>query len=118
MRRKNPPETPLYVKLPSPAVDKLDRASAALGVPKKQLVADLVARYVDPDGGPVLGTYSFQAHPAQELPEVLNAKQAGVLLQIDEKQVIELAEKGTLPGKKLGTQWRFSREALVAWLAT
>ena len=118
MRRKNPPETPLYVKLPSPAVDKLDRASAALGVSKKQLVTDLVAKYVDPDGGPVLGTYTFQPYPQPDVPEVMNAKQAGQFLQIDEKQVVELAEKGTLPGKKLGTQWRFSRDALVAWLST
>ena len=115
MRRKNPPETPLYVKLPTPTVDKLDRASAALGVSKKQLVTDLVAKYVEPDGGPIIGTYSFQTY---EMPEVLNAKQAGQFLQIAESQVIELAEKGTLPGKKLGTQWRFSRDALVAWLST
>ena len=39
-------------------------------------------------------------------------------LQIDEKNVIELAEAGKLPGKKLGPVWRFSRDALVAWLST
>ena len=48
----------------------------------------------------------------------MNAEQAGQFLQIDEKIVIELAEAGKLPGKKLGPVWRFSREALVAWLST
>ena len=135
MPRKSPPQTPLYVKLPSTAVEKLDRASAALGVPKKDLVAGLVTRYVDPDsksglsalgalssrrpldttdGGTMIGSYSFQPY---DPPEVMNADQAGQFLQIDEKHVIELAEAGKLPGRKLGAVWRFSREALVAWLA-
>jgi hypothetical protein len=136
MPRKSSPETPLYVRLPANAVDKLDRASAALGVPKKDLVAGLVTRYVDPDsqqglqtlttlsvrrpldtsdGGPMVGSYSFQPY---DPPEIMNAAQAGQFLQIDEKNVIELAEAGKLPGKKLGPVWRFSREALVQWLST
>ena len=32
--------------------------------------------------------------------------------------MIELAEAGKLPGRKLGDAWRFSRAALVAWLST
>ncbi|HEX4454811.1 MAG TPA: helix-turn-helix domain-containing protein [Kofleriaceae bacterium] len=135
MPRKPPPETPLYVRLPSNAVDKLHRAAAALGIAKKDLVAGLVTKYVDPDtqrgltelgtlpnrsmfvrpGSPTVGSYTFQPY---DLPEVMNAEQAGRFLQIDERNVIELAEAGKLPGKKLGPVWRFSREALVAWLST
>ncbi|HEY1553312.1 MAG TPA: helix-turn-helix domain-containing protein [Kofleriaceae bacterium] len=136
MPAKKPPQVPLYVKLPSNAIDKLQRASQALGVPKKELVAGLVTRYVDPDtqqglsalgalatrripppndGGPMIGSYSFQPY---DPPEVMNAEQAGQFLQISDKNVIELAEAGKLPGKKLGPVWRFSREALVAWLST
>jgi excisionase family DNA binding protein len=138
MPKKNPPEGALYVRLPATAVDKLDRAATALGIHKKDLVAGLVSKYVDPDsqrglsaldalsqprrvtvdlGGdsPSLGAYSFQAY---DPPEVLNAAQAGQLLQIAPAMVIELAEAGQLPGRKLGTEWRFSRAALVAWLAS
>lgn len=136
MPRKLPPQTPLYVKIPTTAVEKLDRAAAALGVHKKDLVAGLVTKYVDPDsqrglsalgslstrqppstsdGGPMIGTYSFQPY---DPPEIMNAAQAGQFLQIDEKTVIELAESSKLPGKKLGPAWRFSREALVQWLST
>ena len=137
MSKKTPPETALYVRLPATAVDKLDRAAEALGVHKKDLVAGLVSKYVDPDTSrglsalgslsqprrvtfelgepsPTLGTYSFQPY---DPPEVMNAEQAGQFLQVDEKHVIELAEAGKLPGRKLGAVWRFSREALVAWLA-
>ena len=138
MAKKTPPETALYVRLPATAGEKLDRASEALGIAKKDLVAGLVARYVDPDsqrglsalgslsqprkisidladGGAAVGTYSFQPY---DPPEVMNAEQAGALLQIDEALVVELAEAGKLLGRKLGADWRFSRAALVAWLST
>ncbi|KAB2890191.1 MAG: helix-turn-helix domain-containing protein [Kofleriaceae bacterium] len=122
MPKKTPPETALYVRLPATAGEKLDRASEALGIPKKELVASLVDRYVDPDsprglnalGSISMGTYSFQPY---DPPEVMSSAQAAQLLQIEEKLVVELAEAGELPGKKLGTVWRFSRAALVTWLS-
>lgn len=112
MPKKPPAETALYVRLPATAGDKLDRAAERTGTSKKDLVAGLIDRHLDV--GPSLGTYSFQPY---DPPEVMNAEQAGKLLQIDEALVIELAEAGKLPGRKLGTVWRFSRPALVAWLA-
>lgn len=137
MSKKAPPDAALYVRLPANAVEKLSRAAEALGVHKKDLVAGLVSKYVDPDSqhglhalgvlsqprrvtvelgdtGPKLGTYSFQPY---DPPEVMNAEQAAQFLQIEERNVIELAEAGKLPGRKLGPVWRFSRAALVAWLA-
>jgi len=134
MPKKTPPEGALFVRLPAAAVEKLHRAAEALGMRKKDLVAGLVSKYVDPDsdrgltalgtlsshkltvglGEPARGSYSFQPY---DPPEVLNAEQAGQFLQIDEAMVVELAEAGKLPGRKLGKAWRFSRAALVAWLS-
>jgi excisionase family DNA binding protein len=134
MPKKPSSEGALFVRLPADAVDRLHRAAEALGVRKKDLVAGLVTRYVDPDsdrglsalgtlsahkpalglGEPARGSYSFQPY---DPPEVLNAEQAGQFLQIDEAMVTELAEAGKLPGRKLGKAWRFSRAALVAWLS-
>ncbi len=51
------------------------------------------------------------------LPEVLTSVQAAQLLAVPERVVVELAESGELPGRKLGDQWRFSKAALVVWLA-
>jgi excisionase family DNA binding protein len=136
-KRTPEPESALFVRLPANTADKLDRAAEALGVAKKDLVAGLVTKYVDPDsrkgltalgsltqprrvtidlgdGTPTMGTYSFQPH---EPPEVMNVEQAAVLLQVDDKIVLDLAEAGELPGRKLGNTWRFSREAVLAWLA-
>jgi len=64
--------------------------------------------------GPARGSYSFQPH---DPPEVMNAEQAAQFLQVEEAVVVELAEAGKLPGRRLGAAWRFSRAALVAWLA-
>src|SRR4051794_21352893 len=94
-RKTTNTEEALYVRLPSVAVDKLDRAADTLGIRKKDLVAGLVTKYVDPDSrrgleelgqlsaprrvtvelgeGPVaVGSYSFHPH---EPPEVLTAGQ-------------------------------------------
>ena len=140
MPRRIPPEPEgaLYVRLPANAVDKLRRAAETLGVHKKDLVAGLVSRYVDPDSrrglsalgqlsqprrvtidlgepGPTMGSYSFQPY---DPPEVMTAEQTAQLLQLDEKVVLELAEAGDLPGRKLGSAWRFSRSAILEWLST
>ncbi|HXI56103.1 MAG TPA: helix-turn-helix domain-containing protein [Polyangia bacterium] len=142
MSKKPPPEGALFVRLPAAAVEKLQRAAAATGMRKKDLVASLVSKYVDPDsqrgrsalgalsvhkvtvdaGAPTatVGAYSFQPYesPAPPAPpEVLNAAQAGELLQLDEDTVVALAERDELPGRKLGSVWRFSRAALIAWLS-
>lgn len=129
-------QTALYVRLPKSAGEKLDRASEALGMTKKDLVAGLVSTYVDPDSPDKLGALEVMAQPRRALdlvgsgasmgsysfrpydpPEVLTCKQAADFLQVGEGLVLEMAQAGELPGRKLGDQWRFSREALLAWLA-
>src|SRR5215475_13320222 len=110
MPKKTPPpsESALFVKLPATAVEKLHRAAEALGMRKKDLVAGLLSKYVDPDrpGGlstlSTLGTYSFQPY---DPPEVMNAEQAAQFLQIEEAVVIDMAEAGKLPGRRLGSSW-------------
>ena len=130
--------TPLFVRLPRAHASRLDRASEALGTPKKDLVAGLVARYVDPDtpsgldalreldlgarrviiesgSDPLtVGHHSFRP---TELPDVLTPAQAAALLQVDEAAVIELAERGELPARRIGDEWRIARPALIAWLS-
>jgi excisionase family DNA binding protein len=122
--RKQTDETALFVRIPSEHAAKLHRAADALGAPKRELITRLVARYVDPSdlgsltelGGAdwAVGQHSFR--PAEEL-EILTPAQLAGLLQIEEATLIELAEKKELPGRKIGEEWRFSREAILAWLA-
>jgi excisionase family DNA binding protein len=139
----DPDTAALFVRLPAAEARKLDRAAHAVGSPKKDLVAGLVARYVDPDSDAglnalrtlgaeapgamprrvvieadepqlVVGHHSFR--PA-DIPDVLTPVQAAALLQVDEDAVLVLAEEGRLPGRRIGDEWRFARAAVVAWLS-
>lgn len=49
-------------------------------------------------------------------PEVLDAEQAAELLAVEPAALLELAEQGEIPGRRIGGEWRFSRGALLAWL--
>jgi len=60
-----------------------------------------------------VGCEPFQ--PAAEL-EILTPAQLAGLLQVEEAIVVELAESGELPARKIGEEWRFSRSAILAWL--
>jgi excisionase family DNA binding protein len=47
----------------------------------------------------------------------LTADQLAELLQVDARTVRSLAARGVLPGRKIGRHWRFSRRAVLDWLA-
>jgi excisionase family DNA binding protein len=117
--------TPLYVRLPTPEAEKLDRAAFELKTPKQDLVAGLVARYGDvdtlrrvtvetTDDGLSIGHASFRAFPP---PDVLTVAQLAEWLDVDAQVITDLAEDGKLPGRRLGGEWRFARDAVLDWLA-
>jgi excisionase family DNA binding protein len=127
--RREQDYTALYVRIPTAEAEKLHRAADVLGRPKRELITKLVAQF-DPEdpvwtrevAGPMevahaewsVGQHSFR--PAAEL-EILTPAQLAGLLQVEEETVVELADQGELPGRKVGDEWRFSREAILAWLA-
>ena len=126
------------MRLPAKHARRLDRAAAALPAHKKDLIAGLVERYVDPetpqgleelrvlaaaprrviieaDESPLtVGQHSF--HPAAP-PEVLDVDQAAELLGVDRDAILALAAGGELPGREIAGQWRFLRRAVLDWLA-
>ena len=106
------PTSPLFVRLPTASAERLNRAAFELKTPKRELVAALVDRYLGSDDV-VMG----RAAPPIGEPDVLTLAQLAELLQVDEKTVRSLAAKGDLPGRKLGREWRFSRQAVLDWLA-
>ena len=107
------PTSPLFVRLPAASAERLNRAAFELKTPKRELVAALVDRYLGSDDV-VIG----RAAPQIGEPDVLTLAQLAELLQVDEKTVRSLAAKGDLPGRKLGREWRFSRQAVLDWLAS
>ena len=99
------------MRLPAADAERLDRASFELKRPKQELVAEAL-RTLDVERPPV----GF-ARPAPGSPDVLTTAQLADLLQVDEKAVRDLARRGELPGRKIGRDWRFSRNAVLAWLS-
>ena len=124
--------SPLFVRLPTAAADRLERAAFALGASKKDVVTALLRRHVDPDSADalaslrrvvvetgelelVVGRHAFR--PA-EAPEVMDAAQVAELLQVEEADVVALAKAGELPARRIGDAWRFSRAAVLEWLGS
>ena len=50
--------------------------------------------------------------------EVLTLQEMAELLKLPRSTAYMLAQKGEIPGKKLGRQWRFVRSNLLEWLKT
>jgi excisionase family DNA binding protein len=111
--------TPLYVRLPHAEAEKLDQAAFALKTSKQELVTRLIADHVPtgavsvPRRGIGFGHHDF--HPAGA-PEVLTPGQAAELMQVEEATLLQMAEAGGLPGRKIAGEWRFARVALLRWL--
>jgi excisionase family DNA binding protein len=123
----------LFVRLPVKQAEKLDRAAFELKVPKQQLVNALLERFstgqlarlpglesgrrrvvVESEVDDVaVGSHSFRPF---EPPEVLSPAEVADLLQVEEQLVLGLADAGELPGRKIGDEWRFSRNAVLDWL--
>jgi excisionase family DNA binding protein len=117
---------PLYVRLPAPTAKKLDHVAVELGISKQDLVADLVEQRLPFPGGGTrrvvvetaddsLAVGRAEFFPAEPM-EVLTAAEAAELLRTDEATVITMAEDSTIPGRKIGDNWRFTRAALLRWL--
>jgi excisionase family DNA binding protein len=105
-------QTPLYVRLASDSARRLDEAVATSGLTKRQIVEDAVREHLGADKGLVVGRVALR-EPA---PEILTAGEAAALLRVGEPELLETAERGELPGRRIGGEWRFAREALMEWL--
>jgi PTS system nitrogen regulatory IIA component len=57
----------------------------------------------------------------QEVPymhEIMTIEEVAEYLRVSERTVYDWAQKGDLPGGKLGTTWRFKREDVENWVNT
>lgn len=49
--------------------------------------------------------------------QILNLEQAMELFGVSERTIIKLLREEHIPARKIGREWRFSKAALMAWLA-
>jgi excisionase family DNA binding protein len=102
---------PLYVRLPREQAAALDRLVDATGRRKQQLVSDLLSDQLVVGHAEVLenGLASPDAG-------VLTLDEAAALLRVAPDAVRVRAERGELPGRRFGEEWRFARPGLLDWL--
>ena len=108
----------LFVRIPSSQAAQLDRAATKAGMRKQDFVSSLIAAQLD------AGRTRRTATGTNDTPEpsgtaadaVLTLDEAAALLRVATDDIVERVEAGTLPGRRLGGEWRFSRTALLEWL--
>lgn len=52
------------------------------------------------------------------MEEIMTPSEVAALLKIHLKTVYKLAEKGTIPGNRIGRSWRFSRSDVLELVST
>jgi excisionase family DNA binding protein len=117
----DPADTPLFVRIPQAQARALDRLAFESRRPKQAVVSDMLGRYIEgrrsslsaPPDEPQLGWHSFRATQS----EVLTLEGVAELLEVPPELVAEMAQRGELPGRRIGSEWRFARVAVLAWLA-
>jgi excisionase family DNA binding protein len=122
----------IYVRLPLPEADRLDRVVEQTRSSKRHVIAALLAKHLDPDASDeVVGrprrvviedqpdglTVGHAAFRPTAPAEVLTADEAAELLRVGVDVVLAMAEAGEVPARRLGEEWRFRREGLLDWLA-
>jgi excisionase family DNA binding protein len=116
-----PPEerVPLYVRLPRAQADALDRLVDATGRRKQQLVSEMIGDRLELGHAQVFeDAPAPRFAPAPPSDAVLTLDELADLLRVDAAAVRERAERGELPGRRMGlADWRFSQTAVLAWLA-
>ena len=48
--------------------------------------------------------------------DILTPEEAAQYLKVSKSTIYRLAQKGILPGRKVGGSWRFSRRRLYEWM--
>jgi len=114
-------QVPVYVRLAADSAKRLNQAVSASGRSKRQLIEDAVRAHLS-DEGLVVGRVELSKKPAEiELSkkpaEILTLEEAAELLRLDCAALFAAAEAGQVPGRRISEEWRFSRNALMNWLA-
>jgi excisionase family DNA binding protein len=100
----------LYVRIPETQAQRIDSLAMALGQSKQQVVTEIL--------GSQLTATDAGSDPAPGASDVLTLEQAATLLGVSTDSVGEAVRTAGLPGRLIGGQWRFAKQALLAWLAT
>ncbi|HXE80837.1 MAG TPA: helix-turn-helix domain-containing protein [Vicinamibacterales bacterium] len=111
--------TPVFIRLPRDQAAALDRLADRSGRSKQHVVSELVGQALAaPRPLPLaLGRVELSSAVDTRTDEVLMLDEVASLLKLSAAAVRRRAESGDLPGRRFGSEWRFSKLAVLAWLA-
>src|SRR5688572_748340 len=68
--------------------------------------------------GVLAGSVPFAKAASSPSPavDVLTLSEAAELLRVGPDELEQLASRDEVPGRRIGSSWRFNRDALMAWL--
>jgi excisionase family DNA binding protein len=101
---------PLFVRLPARQARSIDELVDASGRRKQDVVSDLLSDRL------AVGRIDLGAR-TPEPSDVLTLAELAELLRVTPARAAAHARAGDLPGRRVGREWRFSRAAVMAWLA-
>jgi excisionase family DNA binding protein len=110
--------TPLFVRLPQSQAAALDRLADRTGRAKQHLVSELLAERLRPDRNDLAVGRVEVSPPDVANDQVLTLDEVSALLKLSVDAVQARAEGADLPGRRFGSEWRFSRNAVLSWLAS
>ena len=110
--------TPLFVRLPRDQAAALDRLAEATGRAKQHVVSELLGERLAPRVRPLsIGRVEVSNTADTRNDEVLTLDETAALLKLPVDTIRARAEEDDLPGRRFGSEWRFARTAVLAWLA-
>ena len=105
--------TALFVRVPTGLADQLAARTRSAGRSKQDVVCSLLeAQLSEGSRGP-----DTQDGPEVVDPEILDLDAVALMLAIEPAMVLARVADGDFPGRRFGTDWRFSRQAVMLWLA-
>src|SRR5688572_30543908 len=111
--------TPLFIRLPKNQAAALNRLASESGRAKQHLVSEFVAHALTPNPRTLaMGRVEVSSTPETRDDEVLTLDEVAALLKLSPAAVRTRAEQGDLPARRFADEWRFSRLAVLAWLAS
>ena len=102
---------PVFIRLPSEQAAALDRLADRSGRSKQHVVSEIVGHALaQPKPAPLaMGRVEVATAADSRADEVLTLDEVASVLK-------QRAEDGDLPARRFGSEWRFSKLAVLSWL--
>lgn len=97
----------LFVRVPATTASRLEEVVRAAGRSKQDLVTDFIDLQLN----------AFDSVASKDSgTDILTTDEVCAFLRIDLAAVEERLRAGDIPARRFGTEWRFSKAAILRWL--